>query len=190
MVLGGGTIATYVLNYMTTFAETSLHLGARVAFLATMLPNLLAIPAALLGGLLSDRIGRRPVMIWGQTAFVLAILPVFFLMVREPTGVGLVAGGCLLAIINVFGFNAFYVAFSESLPKFMRGRAVGAVYACAIAAFGGSTQAVIAWLIHATGRPEAPGVYMFVGALSSLTGMWLMLESAPVRQAALAPTPA
>jgi MFS family permease len=183
MILGGGTISTYVLDYMTTFAQHSLHLGPTVAFLATMLPNALAVPVALAAGGMSDRIGRRAVMIWPQAVYVLAILPVFFLMVRHPSGLTVVGGSCLLSILGVIATSSFYVAFSESLPKGIRGRGVAITYALSIAIFGGSTQVVITWLIQATGHREAPGVYMFAAALTALVAMCLMLESAPVRRA-------
>jgi MFS family permease len=182
MILGGGTISTYVLDYMTTFAQHSLHLGSTVAFLATMLPNAVAIPFALVAGRMSDRLGRRAVMIWPQVIYVLTILPVFFWIVGRPSGFSIVAGPCLLSMLSVIATSSFYVAFSESLPKGVRGRAVAVTYALTIATFGGTTQMVITWLIHATGRPEAAGVYMFAAAVMGLIGMCLMLESAPVRR--------
>ena len=188
MILAGGTISTYVLNYMTTFAQQSLHLGPTVAFLATMLPNAVAIPVALMAGTASDRIGRRPVMIWPQLIYVLAILPAFFLMVRHPSGLTVVGGACLISILSVVSTSSFYVAFSESLPKGVRSRAMATTYGLSIAIFGGSAQGLVTWLIHATGRPEAAGAYMFVSAVIALVAMCLILESAPVRRAqALAP---
>ena len=190
MVLAGGTISTYVLNYMTTFAQRSLHLGPTVAFLATMLPNAIAIPFALAAGGASDRMGRRPVMIWPQVVYVLAILPVFFLMTRQPTGLIVVGGSCLLSALSVISTSSFYAAFSESLPKGVRGRAVATTYALSIAIFGGSTQFVIAGLTQLTGRLETPGVYMFVAALAALIAMCLILESAPVRRPVVLAQPA
>ena len=190
MVLGGGTISTYVLDYMTTFAQSALHMGRTVAFAATLLPNAVAFGAVLLGGSISDRLGRRPVMIWTQAIYVLLALPVFLLIVSQRTPLTLISGSCLLAFLSTFAMGAFYPAFSESLPKAMRGRGVAITYACAIAVFGGTTQPVITWLIHATGRAEAPGFYLAAALLMALIGMSLILESAPVRQPPLAATPA
>ena len=190
MVLGGGTISTYVLDYMTTFAQGTLHMASTVAFAATLLPNIVGFGAVLLGGWLSDRTGRRPVMIWTQAAYVLVALPVFLLIVHQRSALTLIGGSCLLAFLSTFAMGAFYPAFSESLPKAVRGRGVAATYACAIAVFGGTTQPMITWLIHATGRPEAPGVYLAAALLMALIGMTLILESAPVRAGPLAAKPA
>ena len=186
MVLGGGTISTYVLDYMTTFAQGTLHMASTVAFAATLLPNMVAFGAVLLGGWISDQVGRRPVMIWTQVAYVLVALPVFLVIVHQKTALTLIGGSCLLAFLSTFAMGAFYPAFSESLPKAMRGRGVATTYAVAIAVFGGTTQPMITWLIHATGRPEAPGVYLAAALLMALIGMTLILESAPVRAAPLA----
>lgn len=190
MVLGGGTISTYVLDYMTTFAQGTLHMASTVAFAATLLPNAVAFGAVLLGGWISDRMGRRPVMIWTQLIYVLIALPTFLVIVHQRTALTLIGGSCLLSFLSTFAMGAFYPALSESFPKAVRGRGVAITYACAIAVFGGSTQPMITWLIHATGRPEAPGVYLAAALLMALIGMSLILESAPVRTAPLEAKPA
>lgn len=183
MVLGGGTISTYVLDYMTTFAQGTLHMASTVAFAATLLPNVIAFGAVLLGGWISDKVGRRPVMIWTQVVYVLLALPTFLVIVHQRTALTLIGGSCLLSFLSTFAMGAFYPAFSESMPKAVRGRGVAVTYACAIAVFGGTTQPVITWLIHATGRPEAPGFYLAAALMMALIGMSLILESAPVRAA-------
>ena len=60
-----------------------------------------------------------------------------------------------MTVLNmVFSFNAgsFYAGLAESLPKTIRGSGFGTVYSVSIAAFGGTTQLVITWLIHLTGE--------------------------------------
>ena len=182
MILGGGTIATYVLDYMTTFAQSSLHLSARVGFTSTLGVNVIGVFAILAGGWASDRWGRRPMMIGPQILFALASLPVFLLIghLRSPWIV--IAGPTFLSALTNFAGGAYYVAMCESLPKAVRGRAFALTYAIAIAVFGGTAQPMVTWLIHATGRPEAAGGFLLFGALMTLTGLCLMRESAPVRR--------
>src|SRR5258708_27126292 len=57
LVLAGGTISTYVFDYLTTFAQGTLHMAPRVAFGATVLLNFAGVAMVLVGGWLSDRIG-------------------------------------------------------------------------------------------------------------------------------------
>src|SRR3984893_16840961 len=62
LILASGTIITYVTQYMTTYAENTLHVATDLAFATTVVSNGVGIVAALYGGWLADRAGRWPVM--------------------------------------------------------------------------------------------------------------------------------
>jgi MFS family permease len=64
LILASGTIITYVTQYMTTYAENTLHVATDLAFAMTVVSNGVGIVAALYGGWLADRAGRWPVMVW------------------------------------------------------------------------------------------------------------------------------
>jgi MHS family citrate/tricarballylate:H+ symporter-like MFS transporter len=177
----GGTVATYVLNYMTTFAQGTLHMAAAPAYGATLVNGLCGIAASLAGGILSDIYGRRIMMVGSRTLFLLLAYPVFMLIVHERSTFALLFGTAVLSILLNISSGAFYVAFIEVLPKKVRGGIFGTVYAVAISIFGGSAQGVIAWLIHVTGNPMAPSWYLLVAIFGSLVAMILMTESAPAR---------
>jgi MFS family permease len=183
MVLAGGTIATYVLNYMTTFARTTLKMGASPSFAATLVLGLFGVISALLGGWLSDLYGRRSLMVWPRVVFLLSILPLFYWIVSQHSTVALLGGSALLSILANISSSAFYVAFGETLPMQVRSVIFATVYATSIAVFGGTTQLVITWLIHATGNPLAPAWYLVAATAISVVAMYLMAESAPVRLA-------
>jgi MFS family permease len=181
VVLAGGTISTYVSNYMTTFAQNTLHMAAGVSFAATMVPNAIGLFSSLYGGWLSDRIGRRPVMLVSRGLALIITVPVFYWIVASHSGLALLGGMGLLAFVGGAGQAVFYVSLSETLPKAVRGRAFATLYATAIAIFGGTTQPVITWLIHATGNPMAPGWYLMIATAASLVAIALIVESAPVK---------
>ncbi|MEJ0028191.1 MAG: MFS transporter [Rhizomicrobium sp.] len=183
LILAGGTISTYVLNYMTTFARTTLHMGSTVAFSATLVLGLFGALSSLAGGWLSDRYGRRNIMVWPRIVFCLSIIPLFTWIVTQHSAFALLGGSALLAIIGSISSSAFYVAFGESLPKHVRGVIFATVYATSITVFGGSTQSVITWLIHVTGNPMAPAWYLVAATAVSIVAMYLMAETAPVRLA-------
>ena len=180
MILMGGTVATYVLNYMTTFARTTLQMGASPSFAATLVNGLFGLAASLAGGWLSDIYGRRRLMIIPRFAFLFAVYPIFLLIVYQRSTWALLGGTALLSILLNISSGAFYVAFGETLPKRVRGVIFATVYATAIAVFGGTTQPVIAWLIHTTGNPLAPAWYLMLATGLSVIAMILMIESAPV----------
>lgn len=180
MILMGGTVATYVLNYMTTFARTTLHMGASPSFAATLVNGLFGLVASLAGGWLSDIFGRRRLMLIPRFAFLFAVYPIFLLIVYQHSTTALLVGTALLSILLNISSGAFYVAFGETLPKRVRGVIFATVYATSIAVFGGTTQPLIAWLIHATGNPLAPAWYLLLATCLSVIAMLMMIESAPV----------
>jgi MFS family permease len=185
VVICGGTIGTYVVNYMTTFAERSLQLVGGVVFLATLAPTAASIVGVICGGWLSDRVGRRPVMILPEAAMVVLILPVFFWIVTTRSTAALVIGGAVLGLTGSLGIGAFLPAFAESLPRAVRSRSVATVYAVSIAAFGGTTQLMVTWLIHRTGSAMAPAFYWLAGSLAALSAKLMIRESAPARLTSL-----
>jgi len=181
LVLMAGTISTYVLNYMTTFAQNTLHMSPAEAFGANAVGNVVGVAGSLYGGWLSDRVGRRPVMIWPGLAYVLLVVPVFLWITGSRTVLALALGTAVISAVGTISGGAFYAAVAESLPKRIRGSAFATVYALTIATFGGTTQLVITWLIHVTGSAMAPAWYLFGASVIGLAARWLIVESAPVK---------
>jgi MFS family permease len=181
MILMGGTVATYVLNYMTTFARTTLHMGASPSFAATLVSGAFGLVASLAGGWLSDIFGRRRLMLIPRVTALLSVYPIFLLIVYQHSTTALLVGTALLSILLNISSGAFYVAFTETLPKKVRGGIFATVYATSV--FGGSTQPFIAWLTHVTGNPLAPSWYLLFATALSIVAMLMMAESAPARLA-------
>ncbi len=181
MVLASGTIATYVQQYMTTFAQNTLHVAPSLAFAVSLVSNTLQIVAAPFGGWLSDRYGRKPLMIGPQLVTVLATYPAFLWIVHAPGPMSLLVGFGLLSAIGVLPFIAFYATFAEALPQSIRGGVFATVYAVAIASFGGTAQLVVTWLIHVSGNPLAPSWYLLLAASVGMIAMILLPETAPIK---------
>jgi MHS family citrate/tricarballylate:H+ symporter-like MFS transporter len=181
IVLASGTIGTYLFNYLTTFAQSTLKMTPTVAFAGTFAQNVISLFAVLFGGWLSDRIGRRPVMIYPRFLFLILLLPAFYWIVEARSATALIVGSAILSLLSSVGGGAFYAALTESLPKRIRGGAFATIYAFSIALFGGTTQLVVTWLIHVTGNPMAPAYYWLVAATIGTAAAMAIIESAPVR---------
>jgi MFS transporter, MHS family, citrate/tricarballylate:H+ symporter len=181
MILASGTIATYVTQYMTTYAKNTLHVTAALAFTVSLVSNGLGIVGAVLGGWMADLLGRKPVMVWPQLVALLLTYPTFLWIVHAPGAPSLLLGFGMLSLIGSLPYTAFYAAFTEALPQEIRGGVFATIYAVAIAAFGGTAQLVVTWLLHLSGDPLAPSWYLLLAAFVGLVAMSLMPETAPAK---------
>jgi MHS family citrate/tricarballylate:H+ symporter-like MFS transporter len=182
MMLSAATTNNYVLEYMTTYASNTLGMPAAISFGATAAIGASGLVCDTLGGWLSDRWGRRPVMIIPWLALIVAIYPSFWVLERLRTGTALLAVSAVLNGIQTLSSATIIVAITESLPRKVRSGAFALIYALAISVFGGSTQFLVAWIIHATGNPLAPAWYMLGAVTVGLIAMIRLPETAPVRQ--------
>jgi MFS family permease len=180
-MLAAGTIATYTLNYLTTFATHTLGLLPRVAFGATVICGLFGTIFTLLGGYLTDRLGRKPVMLTSMTLLTLAVPPSFMAMVAMKTGGALLGASALMAILLSIAMPAMFISLLENLPAATRSGGIGTLYALAISIFGGTAQFVVASLVTVTGSALMPGWYMSGAVLLGLIALTGMRETAPVK---------
>jgi len=181
--LASGTIGTYIFTYIVTYAQDTMHLSSRVGFIASTGGNLLGIPVTLFAAWLSDRRGRRPITIWGNLLFLVLIYPTFAWIAASRSEFAFITGMIYLNVVSGISQGAFYAALAESLPKSIRGSGFGMTYSIAIAAFGGTTQLVVTWLIHVSGNPVAPAWYLTGAVAVGQLALMLMPESAPVKLA-------
>ncbi len=181
VVLGMGTIGSYISLYAVTFAQDTLHLSAQAGFLAELGNAVAGFVAVLLGGWLSDRHGRWPVNAASNFVYLVLIYPLFAWVVAMPSALVLFVSMTILGFVSNLTFGVFLAALGESLPKPIRASSFGTVYSIAIAFFGGSTQFVVTWMIHVTGSAMAPA-WLLTGAIAiAQIGLMLMPESAPAR---------
>jgi MFS transporter, MHS family, citrate/tricarballylate:H+ symporter len=182
-MLASATVIGYVQTYLTTYAADTLGMRPQLAFLATLVSAFCMLCCDPLGGWLSDRVGRRPVMLLATALLAACTYPAFLAIVRSHSAAVLYGACALLGILTGLNQGPVVAALTESLPRRVRAGTLSLVYALAIAVFGGSTQFVVKWLLHISGNPLAPGWYMLGAALLGLVSMSLLRESAPLRLA-------
>ncbi|HVJ50853.1 MAG TPA: MFS transporter [Aliidongia sp.] len=178
-LLGSGTICTYVMTYLATYATDTLGMPSRLAFGATVVVGLCGLCLDPVSGWLSDRFGRKPIMFIPTFLLFLAAYPAFLVISHYRTETALLSATAVLACLSALGQIPILTALTESLPRRIRSGSLAIIYAVAIATFGGTTQFMLKWLIDVTGNPQAPGFYMMGAIAFGLVGIVLIPESAP-----------
>ena len=182
LVIAGNTVGTYVLNTLTTYAISTLKMPADVGFTATLVRGACGAMAAITGGILADRFGRRWPMIIATVAGGIVAVPLLVLVVKTHAPATLwLASGVLGALVAGAGAPALTVAV-EALPARLRAGAIGICYAFAISVFGGSTPFLVTWLTGATHDPLVPGWCLAIASIVGVVAVWFLPETAPGRQ--------
>lgn len=179
-IIVSGTVGSYGLSYLTVYAQTTLGMATDLAFQGTIFFGLAAVIFDIVGGVASDRIGRRPVMLFGGLALAATLIPAFFWLDASPTVYVLIAVSFWLSMLNAFGPAAAMVGVTEALPARNRSAALGLSYSLAVAIFGGTTQFIVAWLTGILGDPLAPAYYILTILLIGIGAMIVFPETAPV----------
>jgi MFS family permease len=183
IVIGSSAVGAYVFTYFVTYAQATLHLAARAAFVGESAGNLIGIATILLGGWLSDRYGRRPVNVWGNLMVLASIYPLFSWIVASGSEGVLIAAMITLGAVGNFIYGSFYASLAESLPASIRSSGFGLISSIPVAIFGATTQSVLTWLIHVTGSAMAPAWYLVASTSIAQVALLLMRESAPLQEA-------
>jgi MFS family permease len=176
LIIAGATISNYTLDYLTTYAQATLHMPVPTAFAATVVLGVIGVVGDLTGGLLADRFGPKRALIVPWLILIVAVIPVFHLLNQFRTASALLAATAVLTVFHIFGSSPATIHFANALPARVRAGGIGIVYALAIALFGGTTQIIETLLIRWTGNPVAPGWYM-MGAVTFALGGALFIPA-------------
>lgn len=177
------TVFFYMITaYTPTFGSKELSLSAGESLFVTAcvgLTNFILLPIM---GALSDRIGRKPLLITATVLGAILAYPLMTWLVDAPSFGRLLAVELLLAAIYATYNGAFIVYLTEVIPAHVRTVGFSLAYSLATAIFGGFTPAISTALIGATGDKAIPGAWCAAAALLSLLA--LLVGHARSRQAA------
>jgi MFS family permease len=163
------TVSFYMITaYTPTFGSSVLHLPSIDSLIVTLCvgaSNLLWLPVM---GSLSDRVGRRPLLICFTILMLVTAYPAMRWLTNGPTF------GKLLSVELWFSFlyasynGAMVVFLTEIMPREVRTSGFSLAYSLATAIFGGFTPAISTYLIHATGNHAVPGLWVSFAAACGL----------------------
>src|ERR1700680_888599 len=119
-------------------------------------------------GSLSDRVGRRPLLLACTVLMLMTAYPAMLWLVREPSFSRLLAVELWLSFIFGSYNGAMVVFLTEIMPVSVRTSGFALAYSLATAIFGGFTPAISTYLIHVTGNRAVPGVWLSFAAACGL----------------------
>ncbi|MGV9862709.1 MFS transporter [Rhodococcus koreensis] len=154
---------------MPTFLSTSYDMSFERSYFLALVTGAVAGATMPLFGALSDRVGRRPVLMFGSVAVVLLSYPLYY-MLKLGFGGGLIALVIAGILIGVVG-GPMPAFMSERFRTRNRATGVSVTYALSVAVFGGTAPYIITWLASTTGDPLSAAYYTLGCAAISVAAL-------------------
>ena len=181
VVVGFGLVAavTATFNIVFVFLPSQLATTGRAplsrALAAALVGLLVAAGAAALAGRLSDRMGRRPLLLAGGVALLVLMVPMTVLILRGEPG-GLVVGYSLIGL--ALGILVPSTFLAELFATRLRYSGLSLTYGLGSALFGGTAPALAAFLVRRTGHALSPAWYATTLTVVAIAFVLLAPETA------------
>lgn len=157
----------YILfSYMPAYLNKSLGFTAGQGLTVTAISVIVMLIGIPTMGKLSDRFGRRPILIGSAVASAVLAIPGYALMAQGSLGLAIL-GSVLMAAAFAGHAGIISVTLVELFPTHVRGTAYSLGYNISTAIFGGAAPLVMTALITATGIASIPAYYVVLTAIGT-----------------------
>lgn len=153
--------------YLPTFLSVEEHIPLAFALDINSIVMFILLGLIILMGYLSDRYGRKKILLFGMGGFLLFSYPIFYLL-GNTTHIDIFMAILFLAIFTSALQGTIPTFLSENFSTKVRVSAMSFSYNIALAIFGGTTPLVATYLIKLTGNNLSPGYYLAFTALVSI----------------------
>lgn len=155
-----------IFVYLATFLIARVKVPPTEAFDINTLTMVGAFVTVPLAGALSDRVGRKPVVLFATGALAILAWPLLWLM-HHPVFAMALAGQMVLGILMGLYYGASTAMAAEMFPASVRCSALSVGYNVSLAAFGGTAPMVATFLIEHTG--ESLSIAWYLAAAAAIT---------------------
>lgn len=165
-----------VLVYLITYQEENIGMPADRAALFATLASLVAMAVIPLSGIVSDRLGRKPVLYTAGVLMIVSSVPLFILMRTGTSIAGFFSTfGVAVILAIILGTHASTVA--ELFPTRTRQSGLSMAYSIAGALFAGTMPYLLTWLISVTGSDMVPAYVLIVIGIIGIVSLLTMPET-------------
>jgi MHS family proline/betaine transporter-like MFS transporter len=172
-----GSATFYIIFvYMPTYLSTQANVPFSTALKMNTASMIILMIAAPFMGALSDRIGRKPVLITGCLAIAILTYPLFLLLSKGNLLYALGAQA-VFALELAMVFAPLGATLVEFFPTRVRLSAMSLGYNLGFSIFGGTAPLVATYLIKETGSNVAPSIYLAFSALVSVVVFFKIRET-------------
>jgi MFS family permease len=175
-----GTVSNYIMVlYVPVYAVRELKLSLADAQLSAAISAGLLLLLCPFAGHLSDRIGRRAVMLPGIAAYCVVAYVMTARLLAAPSTAHLVEAQALACVCMAFLWGPTPALMNEIFPVHVRSTGVSIMYNLAVMLFGGLAPMVVTWLIAVTGDKMSPIYYVLFSGAIGVLGLRLHRERKP-----------
>ena len=178
------TVTFYFITvYTPTFGKSVLKLTETESLFVTLCvaaTNFIWLP---IGGAISDRVGRKPVLLVVAGLGFVTAYPMLAWLVDGPSFLKLLA--VQLVLSSYFGLynGAMVASLSEVVPAHVRATCFSLAFSLAAALFGTFTPLASTWLIEHTGNRASPGYWLMAAAACGIVSTLLIYRRAGIGNA-------
>ncbi|MER5780108.1 MFS transporter [Streptomyces mobaraensis] len=179
VVLAGayGITDYMLLSYLPTYLTDRLGYDDAHGVAVLVVTMLLLMCVITTVGRLSDRVGRKPLLMAGMGGFVVLSVPAF-LLIGQGSLLAVLGGMLLLGLPLVCLLGTMSAALPALFPTRVRYGSLSIGYNLSTSLFGGTTPLITTGLIHASGSDLAPAWYAAGAALVGVAAVACMSETA------------
>ena len=175
LVIALNVVNYTLLSYMPTYLQTTIGMDESDALLVPLFGQIAMLVTLPFFGMLSDRVGRRPMWLFSCAALVVAVVPMYVLIGTNLAGA--IVGFAVLGMLYAPQLATISATFPAMFPTIVRFAGVAIGYNVATSLFGGTASAVNEALIGATGSNLVPAYYMLGACLVGIVSAYFLIET-------------
>jgi MHS family proline/betaine transporter-like MFS transporter len=149
--------------YLVSWLQSADHISVGRALEINSFSMAILLVVVVTSGLLTDRFGRKPLLIFATSLGFFGALPLFWLLNHPSVWLAQLGQLGLALIVGLYGGTQPAILV-EAAPLRVRCTAVALGYNISLGVIGGLTPLIASWLVARTGNEIAPGFLMMVAA--------------------------